>query len=146
MSFSRGSSRPRDWTMKLMLDLRATLSSLTQPVTAPSSERSKGTTSGAQWLWGGQAGDPKQAAQPSCPCWSPPLPPCYGHRHKPLRSSMSSGLGGMSALPTHRAQTWGDGSGTHAAGDPQPRPPPPCDRGAGAVCRLQPPGPHVRAQ
>lgn len=61
---------------------------------APSSERSRGTTSGAPWLKGGQAGDPKQAAWPSCPCWSPPLPPCSGHHHKLHRSFTSSGLRG----------------------------------------------------
>ena len=144
ISFSRGSSRSRDWTMKLMSGLTETATLSSHPACDDPDFRE--ATSGAPQL-GGQAGDPMQAAQPLHPRWGPPLPPCPRHPHSCMTPPHPQASGGISALPTHRAQKRGDGSGTHSAGDPAAQTSPSPGRGqeARAVCPLQPPGPRIRA-
>ena len=146
MSFSRGSSQPRDWTMKLMSDLRATLSS--HPVCdSPGFREEQGDhfrspIAVGRTGWGPKASCPALlsllVSAPAALLRTPPQAAPQFHVFRPrggrlLCPPTGHRSGGMAQAPTLPETT-------------QPRPPSPCGRGAGAVCPLQPPGPHVRAQ
>ena len=130
ISFSRGSSRSRDWTMKLMSDLTDTATLSSHPACDNPEFREeqmghfRSPTAGGTG-WGPNAGCPALASPPgTAPAAMPRTPPsCTAPPHP-----QASGWG-TSALPTYRAQKRGDGSGTHASRDPAAQTSPSTRRG-----------------